>query len=103
MPGAGPAHPFTVGRPVAMTSGPDVPFDLAQGIRFRCPCAGRHWQVLSFDGRGLDDHQGSQVRRGGPSRWAATGTCIDDLTLSPSIDTTCWVGHVTAGQAIIAL
>jgi len=93
----GPAHQLVTGRQRTMATG--MPFAQAQGIRFKCPCAGRHWQVLSFDGRGLEDHQGSQVRKGGPSRWVATGTCIDDLTLTPSIDTTCWSGHVAAGQA----
>lgn len=81
-----------------------VPFEMAQSIWFECPvCVGKcgHHVLVSFADRSLSDDQGSQNRDGKPSRWQATGTCIDDLTLHPSVDCTpgcSWHGWVKNGE-----
>lgn len=77
-------------------------FSQAQGVRFRCACAARHWQVIGFEGRGLLDHQASQARRGGPARWTVNGTGLADLTLGPYIEVDCGRWAVTAGQVMPA-
>lgn len=85
----------------------DVPFGEAQSVWFECPVCreGRgHHVLVSFAGRGLADDQGSQNRKGEPSRWNVTGTGIDDLTLHPSVDCTpgCpWHGWVRNGEMIV--
>ena len=79
----------------------------AQGIVFLCPlCFGKnngpvgtHSVVISFDGKGVPEDQGSHNSSGQPFRWSIIGgTGLDDLQLSPSIhlDTsTCkWHGFV---------
>jgi len=77
----------------------------AQGIRFQCPrcfSTSGHYVGVSFEGRGVPDHLGSQGRNGKPSRWTVSGTGIEDLSLSPSIDISesCgWHGFVTNGVA----
>lgn len=82
----------------------------AQGVQFLCPLCfaanggpvGTHWCSVSFEGRGVADGQGSHNRKGEPTRWAASGTGLDDLSLSPSvqIEGGCgWHGHVAGGAA----
>ena len=78
----------------------------AQGIWFLCPACyvknggpvGTHMVQVGFEGRGLLPHQASQSRNGGPSRWGVSGSSYADLTLSPSIDCSCWHGHVKNGE-----
>ena len=85
----------------------------AQGVRFLCPACyaanggpvGTHSIVCWFRDRGVDD-----AELPGPARWVATGTGIEDLTLSPSVlvraDRTpeaprgCvgWHGYVAGGE-----
>ena len=83
-------------------------FAEAQGIGFLCPACyvknggavGTHLVWAGFHGRGLKDHQASQSKSGGPSRWnVASGSTFDDLTLTPSIDCACWHGFITNGEA----
>jgi hypothetical protein len=77
----------------------------AQGIQFECPrcCqSSGHRVAVTFDGRGVPGHLGSQARSGVPSRWSASGSGLHDLTLQPSIDIShsCgWHGWVTNGEA----
>lgn len=66
----------------------------AQGIWFDCPACyeshgnssiGVHGVMVSFADRGVLDNQGSHDSEGKPSRWAVSGTGLDDLVLAPSI------------------
>ena len=91
-----------------------VPVDTladAQSVEFLCPvcfaknggAVGTHLVIVTFAGRGSADHQGSQSRNGGPSRWTVSGTGFDDLTTTPSVDTTpgcTWHGFITSGQIL---
>lgn len=71
----------------------------AQGLMFLCPHCGCT-QQMTFRDRGVQDHQGSHNREGLPSRWSVAGTGIEDLTLTPSIDSGCgWHGFITHGEA----
>lgn len=77
----------------------------AQGIMLRCPkCAvagGRHYLQVTFSGRGADDSVGSSGTRGGPTRWEATGSSLDDLSTTPSIQLVggcAWHGYITNGE-----
>lgn len=85
----------------------------AQGIVFLCPACftrnggavGTHAIEVSFDGKGVKDHQGSHNRQGKPSRWTVSGSTYEDLTLRPSIlidpcEPTCggWHGFITNGE-----
>ena len=75
----------------------------AQGVAFECPaCEPRHLVVVGFAGRGLADHQASQARGGGPSRWSVAGAGLGDLTLAPSIDCGCWHGWIRNGEVTTA-
>lgn len=87
-------------------------FTEAQGVMFLCPLCctrnggdvGTHWIDVTFEGRGATDEQGTHDHDGRPTRWAATGTAIHDLTLRPSIDLSrgegcAWHGFVTDGTA----
>lgn len=74
----------------------------AQGIRFDCP-KDSHAIEVTFAGRGVADEQGSRDHEGKPSRWTVSGTSLDDLTLTPSIDGTrgggcTFHGFVTSGD-----
>jgi hypothetical protein len=77
----------------------------AQGIQFKCPhCVetSGHWVCVSFADRGVPAHLGSHGHNDEPTRWAASGTGLADLTLQPSIDIShaCgWHGWVTNGAA----
>ena len=61
--------------------------------------AGRPSEEVIGPDRGLLDHQGSRSKGGGPSRWAVSGTCLDDLTTDPSVDCGCWHGWIRNGDA----
>lgn len=77
----------------------------ADGVLFLCPLCyrtnngkiGTHSVLCWFRGRVPDD------RHPGPGRWDVTGTSIDDLSLSPSIQLLgggcSWHGFVTNGDA----
>lgn len=74
----------------------------AQGVMLLCPgCyvknggeVGTHSIEVTFRDRGVPDHLGSHDRNGQPSRWAASGTGLRDLSLSPSVDCGCWHGFI---------
>jgi len=78
----------------------------AQGLEFNCPrCSNGHSIHVAFRDRGVLDHHGSRDSSGNPTRWAVSGTSLEDLTLSPSVDCTisnpnCWHGHITNGQIV---
>lgn len=72
----------------------------ANGVLFDCPKCGRHSVLCWSRSRGVPD--GIEP---GPGRWEMTGSGLDDLTLSPSIDLSrngsgCgWHGWVKNGDA----
>ena len=81
----------------------------AHGIRFLCPKnfvknggrAGTHWIIIVFEESPVPPYIGLGSS-GTPQRWKASGTGLDDLTLSPSIqeidDGLCgWHGFVENG------
>ena len=82
----------------------------ADGIVFLCPKSyaknngpvGTHSVRVYFEGSAVPTRIG-QNSAGQPVRWKATGTGLDDLTLTPSIleqDGICeWHGFVTNGDA----
>jgi len=90
--------------------------DGADGVFFWCPCGygkpeypiegGRpHGVIVSFaNPRGCSPappDAGSRSRTGGPSRWTMSGTGLNDLTLSPSVDVgtpSCWHGWIQNGE-----
>lgn len=65
----------------------------ADMITFLCPLCfaknggaeGTHSVMVSFSGRNIPDEAGTRDASGKPSRWAASGTGLDDLVLTPSI------------------
>lgn len=68
----------------------------ATSVMFICPECEGHYILVHFRGRVPDDAKPK-------ARWDVTGTTIDDLTLSPSIDLTgatdCgWHGFVQNGE-----
>jgi len=69
----------------------------AQGVCFECPQCHGHSVLIWFRERGVP-----AGKTPGPGRWMASGTGLDDLTLSPSINLTgpgCgWHGFVNGGQ-----
>ena len=68
----------------------------ADGVRFTCPKCGDHQVMVWFR-----DHVPPHIQPG-PGRWSATGTSVDDLSLTPSIALggACgWHGFVTNGDA----
>ena len=79
------------------------PFEEADGVMFLCPYCfrenggskGTHVVLVWFEGG-----------KAGPewtpaARWKASGTCLEDLTISPSIHMpSCWHGYVRGGQII---
>lgn len=75
-------------------------FEKADAVFFYCPCAygkseGAHGLYIPFE---KDGKQG----------WKASGTSLDDLTLSPSIavgghqSPECWHGYVKNGELVNA-
>lgn len=77
----------------------------AQGVMLNCPKCRNHMVQIAFAGRGVADHHGLRSSDGSPTRWTVvSGTALDDLTLTPSIDCTpsnpnCWHGFITNGEA----
>lgn len=65
----------------------------ADQIDFLCPLCfeknggpvGTHMVMVSFAGRDIPDEAGSRGTDGKPTRWAVSGTGLDDLVLTPSI------------------
>lgn len=80
----------------------------AQGMWLLCPVCfkknggpvGTHLIGVTFRNRGALDHQGSQSKHGGPSRWTVSGTGLHDLTVNPSVDCGCWHGWIKNGDTI---
>lgn len=70
-----------------------VEFPEAHGLWFNCPCQqckGEGSAVLvGFHGRGApeDSYSLSCGSNGQPTRWTVSGTGLDDLVLTPSIQT----------------
>jgi hypothetical protein len=79
----------------------------AQGLEIFCPKCKDHLVHIPFADRGLLDSQGTHSADGRPTRWHIVGgTCLDDLSLSPSIDCTpsnpnCWHGCITNGEVSV--
>lgn len=76
-------------------------FEDAQGIMFLCPYCfrenggpkGTHVVLVWFEGRNVP------VACQPKARWKASGTCLEDLTINPSIHhPSCWHGYVRDGQ-----
>ena len=73
-----------------------VSFADASGVLFVCPtCKAEqsHSVLVWFRDRGVPD-----AMTPGPGRWVASGTCLDDLTLQPSIAIRCWHGWIKNGE-----
>jgi D-serine dehydratase len=96
---------------VAFTrQGPSI--EGAQGLFLWCPCGyGRpdgaaHGLIVPFanprNAPQLPPVHGPQARDGSQRpRWTMTGTGLDDLTLTPSVDVgepSCWHGYIAAGE-----
>lgn len=61
-------------------------FAEADRVMFICPVEGCYHRVaVDFVGRRTPDSDCVHNSEGNPVRWTASGTCIEDLTLSPSI------------------
>jgi len=72
-------------------------FESAQGIMFVCPvCADGHVVLVWFEDRGVPESWQPKPR------WGVSGTGLDDLTISPSIDggPGCWHGFVRDGEIV---
>lgn len=68
-------------------------FTEADGVTFVCPLCNGHSVCVWFAGRPLP----AAVTP--TPRWSASGTSLDDLTLSPSIHIqSCWHGFVVGGE-----
>lgn len=69
----------------------------AHGVMFTCPLCTGHMVLCWFRDRGVPDDETPR-----PGRWAASGTGLSDLTLSPSVHLSgpgCgWHGFVTNGE-----
>jgi len=81
----------------------------AQGIEFLCPKCfaanggerGTHLCSVTFEGRGVESHQGAHNKAGQPTRWSVSGTSLKNLTIAPSIlieDSCGWHGFITNGE-----
>lgn len=81
----------------------------ADGLWFLCPqCyilnngeVGTHWHAIGFRGR-CPPNCYSKGSNGEDTRWDVSGTCLDDLVLTPSIQTVggCgWHGWIKNGCA----
>ena len=65
----------------------------ADHVMFLCPACftknggsvGTHSVMVTFEGRSVPDEAGTRDSEGKPSRWAASGSTINDLVLTPSI------------------
>lgn len=71
----------------------------AQGVMFDCPqCSLTHPILAWFAGRGVPKEEVP-----GPGRWTVSGSSLEDLTLSPSINVSgCWHGWVRNGRVVSA-
>jgi hypothetical protein len=76
----------------------------ASGLIMLCPgcfeknggAVGTHSALLWFRARAVPTHL-----QPGPGRWYATGTSIENLSLTPSVvigDPACWHGWIRAGE-----
>jgi hypothetical protein len=65
----------------------------AHGVKFTCPCGGGHGIIVWFADRDVPTDATPLYR------WKATGTSLADLTLTPSVNASCWHGFVTNGVA----
>lgn len=81
--------------------------DGAQGVLFDCPLCQKH-SVLCWFNNPINAPQVPDSACPAPGRWAQSGTGIDDLTLSPSVNldvhpeehSMCrWHGWVQNGEA----
>lgn len=81
-------------------------FEHAQGIVFLCPLCfrknggevGTHSVIVWFAERGVPDNLDPK------GRWEAVGTCLNDLTVTPSIQVVggcAWHGYVVKGEVSI--
>lgn len=86
----------------------------AQGLLLWCPCGygkpeyplegGRpHAVIVPFlnprNAPEVTAGHGPQNKSGGARpRWTMSGTRLGDLTLSPSIDVSCWHGYIRVGR-----
>lgn len=81
----------------------------ADRVMFLCPkcftdnggSVGTHKIAIDFIGRGTPDEACIHNDQGQPVRWSFTGTCLEDLALSPSIQilSSCaWHGFVYADR-----
>ncbi len=80
-------------------------FDDAQGVFFLCP------KCYAANGGSVGTHavicwspKAPATIPPGPARWTMTGTGLDDLSLSPSVQLTSgcmWHGFVTDGKATL--
>lgn len=64
----------------------------ANAIMFDCPCARGERLIIN-----LANPIGAPRVAG--NAWAATGKTVDDLSLSPSVNSGCWHGWITNGEA----
>ena len=82
-----------------------ISFAEADGLLFICPkskAEGKdHYIQICFSGSAVPDRLGKN-KSGKTVRWSKSGTCLDDLSLQPSIqeeDGCAWHGFVTNGDA----
>lgn len=83
----------------------------AQGIWMLCPLCfktnsgpkGTHMVEVTFADRGVNDNEGTHNMEGHPVRWQVSGTGLNDLTTSPSIQLLgggcAWHGFIKDGDA----
>jgi hypothetical protein len=68
----------------------------AHGVSFLCPKCQAHYVLCWFRDRGVPDDAVP-----GPGRWSCSGSSLDDISLSPSVNlpgTSCgWHGFVVQG------
>jgi len=84
--------------------------DGAQGVLLYCPCSfgndkHAHGLIVPFanprNAPQCPANFGPSARDGSRPRWTMTGTGLDDLTLTPSVDVgepSCWHGFITNGD-----
>jgi len=79
--------------------------DEAQGVIFLCPkCYVAHGGSIGTHAVICWSPKAPASIPPGPARWTITGTSLDDLSLSPSIQLTSgcmWHGFVTNGEALL--
>lgn len=103
------------------STAPVASIEGAQGVSFKCPCGVGHRLRVGFaNPRGTTQNPRVTLRDGNthqPLFWQMSGTSLEDLTLTPSIDVwkykyvdpsnpvagwvrdgSCWHGFVTNGE-----